>query len=67
MQRLAPLNPPYDPELARTLARMMPPGQEPLKLFRTVAHNRHTSSTSSVAPGPTCSTSARLTPPIASS
>ena len=41
MQRLAPLNPPYDPELARTLARMMPPGQEPLNLFRTVAHNRH--------------------------
>ncbi len=41
MQRLAPLNPPYDPELARTLTRMMPPGQEPLKLFRTVAHNRH--------------------------
>ena len=41
MQRLAPLNPPYDPELARTLTRMMPPGHEPLKLFRTVAHNRH--------------------------
>ncbi|MGZ4185072.1 MAG: carboxymuconolactone decarboxylase family protein, partial [Solirubrobacteraceae bacterium] len=41
MQRLAPLDPPYDPELARTLTRMMPPGQEPLKLFRTVAHNRH--------------------------
>jgi 4-carboxymuconolactone decarboxylase len=41
MQRLAPLHPPYDPELARTLTRMMPPGHEPLKLFRTVAHNRH--------------------------
>lgn len=41
MQRLEPLNPPYDPDLARTLTRMMPPGQEPLKLFRTVAHNRH--------------------------
>ena len=38
---LRPLNPPYDPDLARTLTRMMPPGQEPLKLFRTVAHNRH--------------------------
>jgi alkylhydroperoxidase family enzyme len=35
------LEPPYDPDLARTLARMMPPGVEPLKLFRTVAHNRH--------------------------
>ena len=41
MQRLEPLNSPYDPELARTLTRMMPPGHEPLKLFRTVAHNRH--------------------------
>jgi 4-carboxymuconolactone decarboxylase len=41
MQRLAPLDPPYDADLARTLTRMMPPGQEPLKLFRTVAHNRH--------------------------
>ena len=39
--RLAPLEPPYDPEVARTLDRMMPPGAEPLKLFRTVAHNRH--------------------------
>ena len=41
MQRLEPLDPPYDPDVARTLTRMMPPGQEPLKLFRTVAHNRH--------------------------
>lgn len=41
MQRLAPLDPPYDPEVDRTLTRMMPPGQEPLKLFRTMAHNRH--------------------------
>jgi alkylhydroperoxidase family enzyme len=41
MQRLAPLDPPYDPDVDRTLTRMMPPGQEPLKLFRTVAHNRH--------------------------
>jgi 4-carboxymuconolactone decarboxylase len=39
--RLAPLDPPYDDELARTLERMMPPGVEPLTLFRTVAHNRH--------------------------
>jgi 4-carboxymuconolactone decarboxylase len=27
------------PEVAETLRRMMPPGIEPLKLFRTVAHN----------------------------
>ena len=38
--RLSPLEPPYDPEVERTLERMMPPGVEPLKLFRTVAHNR---------------------------
>jgi 4-carboxymuconolactone decarboxylase len=37
--RLAPLDPPYEPETARTLERMMPPGLPPLTLFRTVAHN----------------------------
>jgi 4-carboxymuconolactone decarboxylase len=37
--RIAPLHPPYDEEVARTLERMMPPGVDPLKLFRTVAHN----------------------------
>lgn len=37
--RIEPLAPPYDPAVARTLARMMPPGMEPLKLFRTVAHH----------------------------
>ena len=30
-----------DPDVANTLERMMPPGVEPLRLFRTVAHNRH--------------------------
>jgi alkylhydroperoxidase family enzyme len=37
--RIAPLQPPYEPEVARTLERLMPPGVEPLKLFRTVAVN----------------------------
>src|SRR4051812_28080848 len=37
--RIAPLKPPYEPEIARTLERLMPPGVEPLKLFRTVAVN----------------------------
>jgi len=38
--RLTPLGPPYDPEIARTLERMMGgSGIEPLRLFRTVAHN----------------------------
>ena len=37
--RLEPLSRPYSPEVAETLRRMMPPGVDPLKLFRTVAHN----------------------------
>jgi alkylhydroperoxidase family enzyme len=36
--RLQPLDD-YSPEVAETLRRMMPPGVEPLRLFRTVAHN----------------------------
>ena len=40
--RIEPLEPPYDPHIAETLERMMGgPGTEPLKLFRTVAHNPH--------------------------
>ncbi len=39
MPRLAPLDPPYPPAVAATLAAMMPPGVPPLKLFRTLAHN----------------------------
>ncbi len=38
--RLAPLEPPFDPEIADTLRRLMGGvEQEPLKLFRTIAHN----------------------------
>lgn len=37
--RLAPLEPPYPPEVAQTLARMMPPGVPPIGLFRVLAHN----------------------------
>ncbi len=37
--RLAPLEPPYEAALADELARCMPPGVPPLKLFRTLAHN----------------------------
>lgn len=37
--RINPLDPPYKPEVAETLRRMMPPEVEPLRLFRTVAHN----------------------------
>jgi alkylhydroperoxidase family enzyme len=37
--RVRPLDPPYEPEVAETLRRMMPAGVEPLKLFRTIAHN----------------------------
>src|SRR5438445_9428184 len=39
--RIALLDPPYDEGVGRTLERMMPPGVEPLKLFRTIAHNPH--------------------------
>jgi alkylhydroperoxidase family enzyme len=37
--RIAPVEPPYEPEIADLLAKWMPPGQdvEPLKLFRTLA------------------------------
>jgi alkylhydroperoxidase family enzyme len=38
-QRISSLEPPYEPEVAETLRRMMPPDVEPLRLFRTVAHN----------------------------
>jgi alkylhydroperoxidase family enzyme len=37
--RIAPLDPPYADEIREHFARLMPPGMEPLKLFRTVAHN----------------------------
>ena len=37
--RLAPAPRPYAPELEQALARLMPPGVEPLRLFRTLAHN----------------------------
>jgi alkylhydroperoxidase family enzyme len=39
MARIAPLEPPFAPETAEQLTRMMPPGVEPIALFRTFAHN----------------------------
>lgn len=38
-QRIAPIEPPYAPALADTFARVMPPGVEPLVLFRTMARS----------------------------
>jgi len=38
-QRIRALEPPYEPGLGDTLASMMPPGVEPLILFRTLARN----------------------------
>jgi alkylhydroperoxidase family enzyme len=35
--RIKPLEPPYEPEVERYLEKLMPPGVEPLKLFRTLA------------------------------
>lgn len=41
--RIAPLSPPYEPDVAAALAKWMPPGSaiEPLKLFRTLYQNPH--------------------------
>ncbi|MDX2381883.1 MAG: carboxymuconolactone decarboxylase family protein [Acidimicrobiia bacterium] len=39
MARIQPVNPPYDEETAAQLATMMPPGAEPILLFRTFAKN----------------------------
>lgn len=38
-QRIAPLDPPYSASLAETFSRVMPPGREPLNLFRTMARS----------------------------
>jgi alkylhydroperoxidase family enzyme len=37
MSRIAPAEPPYEPAIAQALERIMPPGVEPLVLFRTMA------------------------------
>ena len=37
--RLEPLDPPFDSAIAAELERIMPAGVDPLKLFRTLAHN----------------------------
>jgi alkylhydroperoxidase family enzyme len=39
MTRIEPAAPPYEPAIADALARIMPPGMEPLVLFRTMARN----------------------------
>lgn len=37
--RIAPVQPPYDPETDAQLRAMMPPGVPPIALFRTFVHN----------------------------
>lgn len=37
--RLAPAEPPYDDHVREDFARLMPPGMDPILLFRTLAHN----------------------------
>ncbi len=37
--RLKPLEPPYSQELSEHFTKMMPPGIDPIKLFRTLGHN----------------------------
>ena len=39
MSRIAPASPPYEPAIAEALQRIMPPGIEPLLLFRTMARS----------------------------
>lgn len=39
MSRIAPAVPPYEPAVAEALQRVMPPGLEPLLLFRTMARS----------------------------
>src|SRR3954470_21225520 len=39
MSRIAPAEPPYEPIIAEALNRIMPPGLEPLVLFRTMARS----------------------------
>jgi len=39
MTRIAPASPPYAPAIAAELQRIMPPGLEPLLLFRTLARS----------------------------
>lgn len=38
-ERIAPATPPYAPEIAAAFERIMPPGMEPLVLFRTMARS----------------------------
>ena len=39
MPRLEPLPPPYTDEVRASFDKLMPEGMEPLRLFRTLAHN----------------------------
>src|SRR5438270_3132539 len=39
MPRIVPAEPPYEPQIAAELARIMPPGVPPLVLFRTMARS----------------------------
>ncbi len=39
MPRLPPIDPPYSDEVRASFDKLMPPGMEPLGLFRTLAHN----------------------------
>lgn len=39
MQRIEPVRPPYDEELRSSFDVVMPPGMEPLTIFRTVGRN----------------------------
>lgn len=39
LPRITPVDPPYDPEVALDLEKLMPPGIPPLNIFRTIANH----------------------------
>jgi hypothetical protein len=63
MPRIAPLSPPYPPKVQASFDSIMPPGAEPLVLFRTLAtserHWRKFRSGSLLDRGPLCAPRAR--------
>lgn len=38
--RITPLDPPYAEGIQKSLEKLMPPGMEPIKIFRTLVHNQ---------------------------
>lgn len=39
VERIAPREPPYSDQVAQELAKLMPKGMDPIRIFRVIAHN----------------------------